>query len=123
MLTVRSTARSSQSCTYSASSALRAATLALSASSVLAGLSAAADAGARWGADPAQVEKWKRAAVALRAGILKRIEDDRTLDRGGWRGLQWTLFPAPVFESYADPAADKLIQRLSKDFRARRGYR
>ncbi len=91
------------------------------ASSVLAGLSAAADAGARWGADPAQVEKWKRAAVALRAGILKRIEDDRTLDRGGWRGLQWTLFPAPVFESYADPAADKLIQRLSKAVTAEAG--
>ncbi len=83
------------------------------AASVLAGLSAAVDAGARWGADPAKVASWKEAAISLRQGILKRMADDETLEQGGWRGIQWSLFPAPVFESYDDPLAEKLIQKLA----------
>lgn len=85
------------------------------ASSVLTGLAAAADAGDRWGADPKKVVAWKNAAIALRSGILRRVEDEKTLDQSGWRGIQWTLYPAPVFESYDDPRAQKLIKRLAAD--------
>ena len=85
------------------------------AASVLAGLSAAVDAGKRWGADPEKVERWRVAAVALRKGMLKRATDEKTIKKSGWRGIQWTLFPAPVFESFDDPAAQKLITRLAKN--------
>jgi len=85
------------------------------AASVLAGLSAAIDAGKRWGADPAKIDQWRRAAIALRQGMLRRVTDPKTLEQSGWRGIQWTLFPAPVFESYDDPAARELIQRLAKN--------
>ena len=84
------------------------------AASVLAGLASAADAGKRWGADPAKVEKWQKAAISLRQGILRRVNDQKTIDQAGWRGIQWTLFPAPVFENYSDPRAQKLIAKLAK---------
>jgi len=87
------------------------------AASVLAGLASAVDAGRRWGADPARVEEWRKAAVALRQGILRRLENDKTIEQGGWRGLQWTLFPAPVFESFNEPMAQKLVARLAEDVR------
>ncbi len=83
------------------------------ASSVLAGLASAVDAGKKWGANPKKVERWQEAAIALREGILRRITDDQVLKKGGWRGLQWTLFPAPVFEKYDDPRAQKLIKKLA----------
>jgi len=89
------------------------------AASVLAGLSGAADAGKRWGADPAKVEKWREAAVALRKGIRDRIQNDKTIEQGGWRGIQWSLFPAPVFESFDDPLAQKLIKKLAADVEAK----
>jgi len=85
------------------------------AASVLAGLSSASDAGKRWGADPALVEQWRKAAVALREGILVRLDSEKTVEQGGWRGVQWTLFPAPVFESYDDPRAQKLLKSLAED--------
>jgi hypothetical protein len=86
------------------------------AASVLAGLSAAVDAGKRWGADPAKVEKWREAAIALRKGIIDRIaRNDKSVEQGGWRGIQWALFPAPVFESFDDPGAQKLIKKLATD--------
>jgi hypothetical protein len=85
------------------------------AASVLTGLASAVDAGKRWGADPAKVESWRKAAVALREGMLRRVEDEKTLDQSGWRGIQWTLYPAPVFESYNDPRAKKLIDRLARN--------
>jgi len=85
------------------------------AASVLAGLASAVDAGKRWGADPAKVESWRKAAIALREGMLRRVEDEKTLDQSGWRGIQWTLYPAPVFESYDDPRARKLIERLARN--------
>ena len=84
------------------------------ASSVLAGLASAIDLGTRWGVEPEKVAKWRQAAVSLRNGMLKRINDDKTLEAGGWRGIQWSLFPAPLFESYDDPSAKKLIQKLAK---------
>jgi GH15 family glucan-1,4-alpha-glucosidase len=91
------------------------------AAAVLAGLAGAVDAGTRWGADPAQVAKWRQAAVSLRQGMLKKIADEKTLEAGGWRGVQWSLFPAPVFESYNDPLAEKLIKRLADQVEAEAG--
>ena len=87
------------------------------AASVLAGLASAVDAGQRWGADPAKLENWRKAAVSLRQGILRRLENDKTIEQGGWRGIQWTLFPAPVFESFDDPLAQKLLRKLAEDVR------
>jgi hypothetical protein len=97
------------------------------AAAILAGLAAAADAGARWGADAKSVGKWQGTAAALRQGMLRRIEDERTLKRGGWRGIQWSLFPAPLFEHLGDPRAGKLIDRLAQEIqekvtRQRRGF-
>jgi hypothetical protein len=37
------------------------------------------------------------------------------VQKGGWRGIQWALFPAPVFESFDDPVAQKLIKKLATD--------
>ena len=85
------------------------------AASVLAGLCAAVDAGTRWGADPAKIARWRKAAVALREGMLRRVSDEKTLDQSGWRGIQWSLYPAPVFVSYDDPRAKKLIERLANN--------
>ncbi|NVM53692.1 MAG: hypothetical protein HWN66_08310 [Candidatus Helarchaeota archaeon] len=85
------------------------------AASVLAGLAAAMDAGQRWGADPNQIERWSTSATALRNGILRRIENKSILNKGGWRGIRWSLFPAPVFESYDDPRAELIITELVKD--------
>jgi hypothetical protein len=97
------------------------------ATALLAGLAAAADAGARWGAGSKFVEKWKNTASALRQGMLRRVVDDRTLERGGWRGIQWSLFPAPLFGQLGDPHAGKLIDRLAQEIqekvsKQRRGF-
>ncbi len=40
---------------------------------------------------------WKKAAISLRNGMLRRIQDPKTLRSAGWRGIQWSLFPAPLF--------------------------
>jgi hypothetical protein len=85
------------------------------AASVLAGLCAAVDAGTRWGADPAKIARWKKAAVSLRQGMLRRVADEKTLEQSGWRGIQWSLFPAPLFDSYDDPRAQRLIARLAEN--------
>jgi len=97
------------------------------ASSVLAGLASAVDAGARWGVEKEKVERWRKKAIALREGILRSLEDEKILEKGGWRGIQWSLFPAPVFENFDDPRAQKLIQKLEKEieekaFKKRAGF-
>ncbi len=85
------------------------------AAAVLTGLASAVDAGKRWGADPKQVERWRTSAIALRNGILRRIEDKTILNKSGWRGIQWSLFPAPLFEHYNDEGAKLLIDQLTKE--------
>ena len=52
---------------------------------------------------------------ADKPAILERIKNDKTIEQGGWRGIQWSLFPAPVFESFDDPLAQKLIKKLATD--------
>lgn len=87
------------------------------ASSVLVGLAAAVDAGERWGIDPAKVKKWREAAVALRRGMLGRVNYDSVLDDAGYRGLVWTLWPAPLFEDFTVPDARRMMDRLAEDTR------
>ena len=87
------------------------------ASSVLAGLAAAVDAGPRWGIEPAKVEKWRKAAIALHQGMLGRVKYDSVIKDAGYRGLQWTLWPAPLFEDFSAPDARKMIERLAEDTR------
>jgi GH15 family glucan-1,4-alpha-glucosidase len=85
------------------------------AAAVLVGLASAVDAGKRWGADPKQVERWRTSAIALRNGILRRIENKPILKKSGWRGIQWSLFPAPLFEHYNDERAKLFIDQLTKE--------
>ncbi|NVM28217.1 MAG: hypothetical protein HWN65_05205 [Candidatus Helarchaeota archaeon] len=82
------------------------------AASILTGLAAAVDAGRRWGIDPNLIERWNASAIALRNGIIQKIEDKSIMKKIGWRGGRWVLFPAPVFESYDDPRAEVLINEL-----------
>jgi hypothetical protein len=97
------------------------------AAAVLTGLASAIDAGQRWGTDPTQVERWRTSAVALRNGILRRVANEPILRKSGWRGIQWSLFPAPLFESYNDQLAQPFITELTKEVqekveRKRLGY-
>ena len=97
------------------------------AAAVLTGLAAAIDAGRRWGADLTQVKRWRTSAIALRNGILRRVENEPVLKKSGWRGIQWSLFPAPLFESYDDGLAKPFIAELTKEVqekieRKRLGY-
>lgn len=94
---------------------------------VLVGLASAVDAGRRWEIDPMQVEEWRRSAVALRNGMLRRIENNPVFDKSGWRGIQWSLFPAPLFENYneglAKPSIDELIKEVQEKIEKKRlGY-
>jgi len=87
------------------------------ASSVLVGLAAAVDAGPRWGIDPKKVETWRKAAVALREGMLGRVKQDQVIQDAGYRGLQWTLWPAPLFTDFSVPDAKRMLDRLAEDTR------
>ncbi len=84
-------------------------------SSVLTGLAAGADLASRWELDSETRELWLNAARTLRDGIFARIEDPAVLDSAGWRGIQWSLFPAPLFDDYGDPRCEPLIKRLESD--------
>ncbi len=85
------------------------------AAAILVGLASAMDAGHRWGADSNQVKQWRTSAIALRNGILRRVENKSILNKSGWRGIQWSLFPAPLFEQYTDSLANPFIAELIKE--------
>jgi len=84
---------------------------------VLTGLAAACDAGARWGFEPQRTARWCEAATALRDGIRARVTSPKILAAAGWRGVAWTLWPAPVFETYDEPGARRLKQKLAENIR------
>ncbi len=80
---------------------------------VLTGLAAAGSAKEEWGFDRTEVEKWRGAASVLREGIRSRIEDPRIHERAGWRGLAWSLWPAPVFDDFDEPGAVEIKRELA----------
>lgn len=83
------------------------------AASVLTGLAAAGDASASWGIARERSEKWRAAARVLRQGVRERIGGPDVLEIAGWRGQAWALWPAPIFDSYNEPAARAIKQTLA----------
>lgn len=79
------------------------------ATSVLTGLCSAVDAGERWNVRGMKVISWRKAARSLRMGTLQSIVSGRVLDDPGWRGLSWSIWPAPLFDLPQDPRADELV--------------
>lgn len=85
------------------------------ASSVLTALSSAADMGKKWDVPDDITQKWKDAAGILRNGMLKKISDPKVLKSAGWRGIQWSLFPAPLFQDYTEKEAEPLRDIITED--------
>lgn len=85
------------------------------ASSVLTALASAVDMGEKWKISGSLIEKWKEAAVILRKGMLKKINNPKVLKSAGWRGIQWSLFPAPLFKDYTEGEAAPLIEIILED--------
>ena len=79
------------------------------ASAVLTGLSAAVHAGPNWDMNKSKVLRWHKAALRLKEGIHKRLNQTELNDTIGWRGLHWSLFPAPLFNG------DETILKTLKD--------
>jgi hypothetical protein len=84
-------------------------------SSVLTGLASACDAGPRWGFSKGRMDKWCEGGRALRDGVRGRIMLKETREqRAGWRGLSWSLWPAPVFDDYDEPGARIIKETLAE---------
>lgn len=83
-------------------------------SSVLTGLTAACDAGSRWGIDLEKTRRWGEATVILGQGLRARITDPEIREQAGLRGLAWSLWPAPVFENYDEPGARAIKEEIAK---------
>lgn len=84
---------------------------------MLTGIASACDAGPRWGVSPEMTARWCSAARVLRDGIRGRIELPETMDAAGWRGMVWTLWPAPVFDDYDEPGARLLEDKVAESIR------
>jgi len=86
----------------------------------------------RWYIEKSKLELWKLVANNLKKGILdqlnliyKEYSKDKNLKSenieklikkiGGWRGIQWCLFPAPVFKDYNNNLSQMLIEILAND--------
>jgi hypothetical protein len=85
------------------------------ASAVLTALSSGADMARRWKFRAEQRKAWSKAAKALRNGMLERVQDPKTLEDAGWRGIQWSLFPAPLFENYQESQSRPFLNNLIQD--------
>jgi hypothetical protein len=88
--------------------------------SVLTGLASACDAGPRWGMEQDKYNKWSEAAAVLREGAKARIGQPDVLERAGWRGQAWSLWPAPIFEDYSEPAASQIKRALAKKIKEKK---
>lgn len=87
------------------------------ASAVLTALASGADLAQKWQLGREYRERWGRAALALREGMRERIRDPRVLDSAGWRGIQWSLFPSPLFDHFHDPLCTPFIERLEENMK------
>jgi len=87
------------------------------ASAVLTALASGADLAQKWQLGAEYRERWGRAALVLREGMRDRIRDPRVLDSAGWRGIQWSLFPSPLFDHFHDPLCTPFIERLEENMK------
>ncbi len=85
------------------------------ASAVLTALAAGSDLARKWGFSSEKESSWGEAASILRKGMLERIRDPKTLSDAGWRGIQWSLFPAPLFENYESDDCRPFLDILIED--------
>lgn len=84
-------------------------------SSVLTGLASGTDIAARWEFDAETIQRWREATMALHSGIRRRITDPKYIESAGWRGIQWSLFPAPIFDGSQDPLMAPFVEKLKND--------
>jgi GH15 family glucan-1,4-alpha-glucosidase len=84
-------------------------------SAVLTALASGADLAHKWNLDLSLRDRWLEAAHALREGMLERINDPATLNEAGWRGIQWSLFPAPLFDEKNREKSRSLLEKLAAD--------
>ncbi|MCS7285950.1 MAG: hypothetical protein RMK30_01020 [Anaerolineae bacterium] len=84
------------------------------ASSTLTALMAAADAARRWVREEEKALVWEKAASALRRSMLRKLEGKVTREILGWRGLHWSLWPAPLFRP-GDHRCYLLMEMLAKE--------
>ncbi len=84
------------------------------ASSTLTALMAAVDAARRWVGDERKAAKWEEAATLLRRSMLQKLEGKVTRETIGWRGLHWSLWPAPLLKP-GDPRAAPLVEMLVRE--------
>ncbi|HPS56954.1 MAG TPA: hypothetical protein PK514_02520 [Spirochaetota bacterium] len=87
------------------------------ASAVLTALACGADLAEKWGIDSSLRENCLSAAAALKKGMLKRVNDPEALEQTGWRGIQWSLFPSPLFSGSGAGQCLPLLKRLAYDMR------
>lgn len=87
--------------------------------SVATALAAACDAAPRWGIAPEKSRRWCEAASLLCRGARARLTDPEVLEHSGWRGLAWSLWPAPFFTDYQEPAAAVIKERLARRIEAK----
>ncbi len=85
--------------------------------SVLTGLCAAADAGARWGIRGIKVAKWGNVAKKMRKNILDEVMGGSGLEKPGWRGVRWSVWPAPLFDWTESNEGLALVERLFSEIR------
>lgn len=87
------------------------------ASAVLTALACGADLAEAWGIDSFLRENCLAAAAALKKWMLKRITDPKSLEQAGWRGIQWSLFPSPLFSGSGAGQCLPLLKKLAEDMR------
>lgn len=85
----------------------------------LTGLAAGLQLAEAWSLPPELSAEWRRAAVALRQGMLERMQSPKMRGQAGWRGMQWCLFPSPLFCGTARDLARPFIEGFAADMRAR----
>lgn len=84
--------------------------------SVLTALASAADLADKWGLDPELREKWHSAALILRKNMLSRVKEAAENPAvAGWRGIQWSLFPSPLFDDNTRELSDLFLEVLAED--------
>ncbi len=87
------------------------------ASAVLTALACGADLAEEWNIDTSLRIKCLEATAVLRKGMLKQLECGGALDDSGWRGIQWSLFPSPLFNGCEPGRYRPLLEKLSADMR------